>query len=105
MIFQKIINREVPSDIVYEDDYLIAFKDVNHKAKVHVLIVPKDSSIQNLNDINKGNIYYIEKIFLAVPSIAASLGLTDYKLLTNCGRGAGQEIFHLHFHLMGGGPC
>lgn len=103
MIFEKIINREIKADIVFEDEYVLAFRDIAPKAKVHILIIPKDSNIKNIDDINEGNSFYINKIFEAIPNIAKAEGLEKgYRVITNCGENAKQEVYHLHFHILGG---
>ena len=102
-IFCKIINKETPSTIVYEDDKVIAFNDINPSARVHVLIVPKEH-IENINDLNDSNSSYIISIHMAAKKIAEKLGVKDsgYRLISNCGKGAGQTVFHLHYHLLSG---
>ncbi|HOK20788.1 MAG TPA: histidine triad nucleotide-binding protein [Candidatus Paceibacterota bacterium] len=102
-IFCKIINREMPSDIIYENEQVIAFKDINPKAEVHVLIVPK-KHVANLNEVNDNDKELLAGIFLAAKQIAQqlNLGTQGYKLVLNVGRGAGQVIDHLHLHLLSG---
>lgn len=102
MIFQKIIDREIAADIVYENEYVLAFKDINPKAPVHILIIPK-VPMRNLDDVRGENLKYIEEIFRAIPIIASQEGIKGgYRVVSNCGQDAGQEIFHLHFHILGG---
>jgi len=102
-IFCKIINKEIPSTIVYEDEKVMAFKDINPVAPVHVLIVPKMhiSSIKELNEENAG---ILADIHLAAKKIAQELGIYEkgFRLINNCGEDAGQTVFHLHYHLIGG---
>ncbi|MDD3614193.1 MAG: histidine triad nucleotide-binding protein [Candidatus Pacebacteria bacterium] len=102
-IFCKIINREMPSDIIYENEQVIAFKDIHPKAEVHVLIVPKKHRA-NLNEIDDNEKELLAAIFLAAKQIAQqlNLGAQGYKLVLNVGRGAGQVIDHLHLHLLSG---
>lgn len=102
-IFCKIINKELPSTIYYEDDKVIAIKDINPAAPVHVLILPKEH-IVNVKDINESNAQILIDIHLAANKVAQDLGIADkgYRLITNCGALAGQTVFHLHYHLLGG---
>lgn len=102
-IFCKIINGDIPSSKVYEDDEILAFKDINPVAPVHVLIIPK-CHIQNTNEINSENSKYIAHIYEKIGEIAKKVGVYDsgYRLICNCGEDAGQEVKHLHFHLIGG---
>lgn len=102
-IFCKIINKELPSTIYYEDDKVIAIKDINPAAPVHVLILPKEH-IVNVKDINESNAQILIDIQLAANKVAQDLGIADkgYRLITNCGALAGQTVFHLHYHLLGG---
>jgi len=102
-IFCKIINKEIPSTAVYEDDKVYAFKDINPVAPVHVLIVPKQH-ISNINEINESNSSYLISIHMAAQKIAAELGIKDsgFRLINNCGPDGGQTVFHLHYHLIGG---
>lgn len=101
-IFSKIISKEIESDIVYEDDKVIAFRDINPKAKVHIIVIPK-IEIVDLDHLDSSNIKYISAIFLAIPKIAKIESLSQgYKLISNCKEHGGQEIKHLHFHILGG---
>ncbi|RCX13786.1 histidine triad (HIT) family protein [Anaerobacterium chartisolvens] len=102
-IFCKIINRELPSTVVYEDDRVMAFKDINPEAPVHVLIVPKEH-IKDLNDVDSGSAGYIVDIHMAAKKIAQKLGIAEsgYRLINNCGEDGGQTVFHIHYHLVGG---
>ena len=102
-IFCKIIDRQIPSSIVYEDDKVLAFNDINPVAPVHVVIVPK-VHIANVNDLTPENAAVVGDIHLAAQKIAAKLGIADkgYRLINNCGADAGQTVFHLHYHLIGG---
>jgi histidine triad (HIT) family protein len=98
-----INERKIPSTIVYEDDKVLAFNDINPVAPVHVIIIPKEH-IASVNDITEENASVMGDIHLAAKKIAAKLGLTDkgYRLINNCGADAGQTVFHLHYHLIGG---
>jgi histidine triad (HIT) family protein len=102
-IFCKIVNKEIPATIVYEDEKVLAFNDINPVAPVHVLIIPK-LHIKNVMELNEQNADLIKDIHLAAKKIAIKLGLEDkgYRLITNCGEEAGQTVFHLHYHLIGG---
>ncbi len=101
-IFCKIANKEIPADIVYKDEEILAFKDLNPAAKVHVLVIPKHH-ISSLNDINEENYNVISYIFKCIPKIAKKLGLTNgYRIVNNCGQDGGQTVNHIHFHLLGG---
>lgn len=101
-IFCKIINGEIPSKKVYEDDKIIMFHDINPAAPVHVLCVPK-IHMDSLNYINNENIGYIKHIFGKIPEIAKSLKIYDgYRVITNIGENGGQSVNHLHFHIIGG---
>ena len=101
-VFQKIIDREIPAKIVYEDDLCLAFEDIQPQAPVHVILIPK-REVVSIDDLSEADRNLAGHLLLAVGTIAAKLGLSDgYRLVTNCGRSAGQEVMHLHFHLLGG---
>lgn len=102
-LFLKIINREIPADIVYETDEVLAFRDINPKAPVHVLIIPK-VHIRTVNDIQEEQAELVGNLYLAAKEIAYDEGLSDdgYRLVMNCNRAAGQVVFHIHLHLLGG---
>lgn len=102
-IFCKIINKQIPSDVVYEDDRVLAFKDIKPVAPVHVLIVPK-THISSVKDINTENADVLKDIHLAANKIAGKLGISEkgYRLINNCGPDGGQTVMHLHYHLIGG---
>lgn len=102
-IFTKIINREIPSDIVFENDKVIAFKDINPQAPVHILVVPK-KEIATINDIKEEDKELIGEVYLTIGKIAAQLGIAEegYRVIANCNEYGGQEVFHIHFHLLGG---
>ena len=102
-IFCKIIQGEIPSEIVYEDETVMAFKDVAPVAPVHVLIVPK-KHIPTLNDAEESDAEVLGKIQLVAKKIAQQLGVqeTGYRVLSNCGKDAGQVVMHIHYHLLGG---
>lgn len=102
-IFTKIINREIPANIVYENDKVIAFKDINPAAPIHILVVPK-KEIATINDIQAEDRELIGEMYLAIGKIVKDLGIDKegYRIITNCNEFGGQEVFHLHFHILGG---
>lgn len=102
-IFTKIIKREIPANIIYEDDDVIAFNDINPKAPIHILIVPK-KQIPTLNDLNENDTELIGKVILRAKDIAKNLGIAErgYRLIFNCNEEGGQSVFHIHCHLIGG---
>ena len=102
-LFCKIIKGEIPSNKVYEDDYVYAFKDIEPAAPVHVLIVPK-KHISCLNEMTKDDELLVGKIHMAITKIAKELGVdkNGYRVINNCGKDAGQTVMHLHFHLLAG---
>ncbi len=102
-IFCKIINKEIPAEIVYEDDVVVAFNDINPAAPVHVLIVPK-KHIDCVSSINRENADVLTGIFLAVNKVAEKVGIKDsgFRVIVNNGHDGGQVVYHLHFHLLGG---
>lgn len=102
-LFCKIMKGEIPSVKVYEDDYVYAFNDIEPQAPVHVIIIPKEH-ICCADKITEENSMHIAKVFEAAPKIAKQLGLDEkgYRIINNCGADAGQTVFHIHFHLMGG---
>ncbi len=102
-IFCKIINGEIPTDKIYEDDKVIAFNDINPQAPIHILIIPK-THIESLNEINDDNINLIAHMHKVVKHIAKEKNIDKkgYRVVVNCGEEGGQEVGHLHFHLLGG---
>lgn len=102
-LFCKIIKGEIPSSKVYEDDKVFAFKDIDPKAPVHILIVPKEH-ISTLNELNEKNATVISHIFTVAASLAKEFDVADsgYRVVSNCGENGGQSVFHIHFHLLGG---
>lgn len=102
-IFCKIIKKEIPSKIVYEDEYVIAFNDIHPVAPIHVLVIPK-KHITSMNEIDTGNVEYVEKIHLAIPKIAKILGIFEdgYRVICNVGENGGQEVKHIHYHILAG---
>ena len=103
-IFTKIINREIPADIVYETETVLAFRDINPQAPVHVLIIPK-VEIAKITDLN-GNEHstLLGEMYDAANKIAKDEGIADsgFRLVFNCGDDGGQEVYHIHMHLLGG---
>ncbi len=104
-IFSKIINREIPADILYEDDDVLAFSDVSPQAPVHFLVIPKQA-IATVNDIQPQQAELVGKMVLAAQKLAKEKGVSDdgYRLVMNCNEGAGQTVFHIHLHVLGGRP-
>jgi histidine triad (HIT) family protein len=104
-IFCKIINKELDADIVYEDDKVVAFKDINPAAPVHILIVPR-KHIPTLLDLEKDDAALVGHLHLVANEVARAFKLAKkgYRLVINCGADAGQIVFHLHLHLLGGRP-
>ena len=103
-IFQKIIDREIPADIVYEDDQCLAFHDVAPQAPTHLLVIPK-KPIKSIDNIADEDAPLLGHLWLVVRNLAQNLGLEDgYRVVVNCGADGGQAVDHLHFHLLGGRP-
>lgn len=103
-IFKKIINREIPADIVYEDDLCLAFRDINAQAPTHVLLIPKEE-ISSMKELTPDHHAIMGHLMMKVPAIAHELGLDNgYRVVINCGENGGQSVDHLHLHLLGGRP-
>lgn len=101
-VFQRIIDREIPADIVYEDEHCIAFKDIHPAAPVHVLVVPKQV-IPTVNDVTAADEAVMGHLFTAAKLVAEKMGLSGgYRIVVNCGPDAGQEVMHVHMHVLGG---
>ena len=102
-IFCKIITGDIPAKKVYEDEKIIAFEDINPQAPTHTLIIPREH-IPTLNDLSQENKELIGRMFLVASELAAKAGVSEegYRLVMNCNRAAGQEVFHIHLHLLGG---
>ena len=100
-IFKKIIDKEIPAKIVYEDDLCMAFHDVAPQAPIHDLVIPK-KEIPAIKDLEPEDQLLAGHLLLTIQKIASDLGLVDYRVISNCGANAGQSVFHLHFHIMGG---
>ncbi len=104
-IFAKIIRGEIPADIVYQDEQITAFKDINPLAPVHILIVP-NKVIATVNDLEEGDEALAGTMLRVAAKIAANQGIAEsgYRLIINCNQDAGQEVDHIHMHLLGGHP-
>ncbi len=100
-IFGKIIRREIPADIVYEDDDALAFRDVNPQAPTHILVIPK-KPIAKLSDAEASDQALLGHLLLVSNKIAEKEGLDNFRLVVNNGAGASQTVFHLHVHILGG---
>lgn len=102
-LFLKIINREIPADIVYETDELLAFRDIAPKAPTHILIIPK-VHIRTVNDIEPQHAGLVGKMVLTAAELARQEGIAEdgYRLIMNCNEAGGQVVFHIHLHLLGG---
>ena len=102
-VFCKIIKREIPSDLVYEDDRVIAFKDVNPAAPIHILVVPK-KHIENLLQVSEEDGDIISYIYKVINKIAIdnNFAQNGFRVIANCGKDSGQEVMHIHFHVLGG---
>ncbi|MBP5971804.1 histidine triad nucleotide-binding protein [Brasilonema sp. CT11] len=101
-IFSKIIRREIPADIVYEDDLALAFRDINSQAPVHILVIPK-KPIPRLADAESGDDALLGHLLLTAKRVAEQAGLTNgYRVVINTGPDGGQTVYHLHLHILGG---
>ena len=103
-LFCKIIAGDIPSTKVYEDEEILAFRDIAPQAPTHILVIPK-VHISGCDGVTEENSAVVAKIFAAIPRIAAAEGLVNgYRVVSNCGADAGQTVPHLHFHILGGKP-
>ncbi|MCA9733341.1 HIT domain-containing protein [candidate division KSB1 bacterium] len=104
-IFTKILRKEIPADIVYEDDRVTAFRDINPKAPTHILIIP-NYNIPTVNEVTEKDEAVLGHLFVTAAHIAKQEGIDKkgYRLIINCNRDGGQEVYHLHMHLVGGRP-
>ncbi|QEK12365.1 histidine triad nucleotide-binding protein [Crassaminicella thermophila] len=101
-IFCKIVSKEIPSKVVYEDDDIMAFHDIEPQAPTHVIVIPK-KHIQSIDHIYEEHKELLGHILLSIKNIAKELGLEDgYRVVNNCGELGGQTVNHIHFHLLGG---
>lgn len=103
-IFAKIIRREIPATIVYEDDDVLAFKDIAPQAPVHVLFIPKNEAIPTLDDVRPEQAHLIGKLAMAAAEYARREGFAEdgYRIVMNCRADGGQTVFHIHLHLLAG---
>ena len=104
-IFSKIIRREIPADIVYQDELVTAFRDITPQAPTHILIIP-NKIIPTVNDVSAEDEQMLGRLFVVAAKIAQQQGIAEdgYRLIVNCNQHGGQEVFHLHMHLVGGEP-
>ncbi len=104
-LFCKILAGEIPADIIYESDTEIAFRDINPQAPTHVLVIPR-KHIATINDIDDEDRLLVGSLYAAAKEIAAGEGIADsgYRAVMNCNEGAGQSVFHIHLHVLGGRP-
>lgn len=102
-IFTKIIKREIPAKIVFEDDRYVVIEDVNPQAPVHLLVITK-RPIATLNDLKEEDAELVGGMFILAAGVMRKMGRTDYRTVFNCGAGAGQAVFHLHLHVLAGRP-
>lgn len=104
-IFSKIVQGEIPADIVYQDEWVTAFRDIHPQAPVHILIVP-NKEIPTVNDLTEEDVMTAGRLLWVARLLAEQEGIAadGYRLMINCNRHGGQEVFHLHLHLLGGRP-
>ncbi len=104
-IFRKIINKEIPSDMLYQDEFVTAFRDISPKAPTHILIIP-NKLIATVNDIEIEDELLIGKLYSVAKMLAKQEGIAEsgYRLIMNCNQDGGQEVYHIHLHLVGGKP-
>jgi histidine triad (HIT) family protein len=101
-LFCRIVEGAIPADKVYEDEQAVVFKDINPKAEVHLLVVPR-AHIASLNDVGDAEAHTLTHLLRLLPRLAQQQGLEEgFRTIINTGKGAGQEVFHLHIHLLGG---
>lgn len=102
-LFTKIINKKIPADILFQDDEVTVFRDIAPQAPEHILIIP-NKPIPTVNDVQAEDQMVLGKLFLVAAKIAGELGIADngYRLIVNCNKHGGQEVYHLHMHLLGG---
>lgn len=104
-IFDKIIDKSIPAEILYEDDKVLAFKDINPQAPIHFLVIPKQQ-IVTANDINENNAETVGLLYVAAAKIARQMGFADdgYRCVMNCNAHGGQTVYHIHLHVLAGKP-
>ena len=100
-LFCKIAAKQLPANIIYEDEQLLAFEDIAPKAETHVLVIPKRHLV-NLDDVQADDAELMGQMMLTISKIAGQLGLDGYRTITNTGAKGGQEVFHMHFHILAG---
>lgn len=102
-LFKKIIDREIPADIIYETEDVLAFRDINPQAPFHALIIPKEH-IRTINDLEPRHQEIVGKLFLVAAELAEREGFAEdgYRVVMNCNAGGGQAVYHIHLHLLGG---
>tara|TARA_B100002049_G_scaffold212506_1_gene176307 strand:- start:371 stop:739 length:369 start_codon:yes stop_codon:yes gene_type:complete len=102
-IFTKIINRDIPADIIYEDDDVLAFNDINPQAPVHFLVIPK-KPIATINDITEDDRLVVGHLYLVAARLAKELGVDEegYRAVMNCNEFGGQSVYHIHLHVLAG---
>lgn len=102
-IFTRIINREIPSDVVFENDHLIAIRDINPQAPVHLLIIPKTASYSNVGELAAGDPALLAEMVAVARELAFEHANGEFRLVFNSGESAGQTVFHVHAHVLAGG--
>lgn len=104
-LFCKIANKELPAEIIYEDENLVAFQDIHPQAPVHILLIPR-KHIDRINNLSEDDAYLMGLLTLAARKLAVDKGIdkSGYRILMNCNAHAGQTVFHIHMHLLGGKP-
>ncbi|MCL2515481.1 MAG: histidine triad nucleotide-binding protein [Microbacteriaceae bacterium] len=102
-VFSRIIAREIPADVVFESEHVIAFKDIAPQAPVHLLVVPKTEAYANVAELAAGDPALLAEVVATASSLAAEHADGDYRLIFNTGAGAGQTVFHVHAHVLAGG--
>ena len=102
-IFCKIVKGDIPSEKVYEDELILAFKDINPEAPIHIVVIPK-KHIESLNEVTEKDADRVAHIYIKTKELAQELGINKkgYRIVTNCGEQGGQTVNHLHFHVLGG---
>ncbi|MBQ4851233.1 histidine triad nucleotide-binding protein [Pseudoalteromonas sp. MMG012] len=102
-IFDKIINKEIPADILYEDEYTLAFRDINPQAPFHVLVIPK-AKIATINDVNEQNSHLVGHLYVVAAKLAKEHGFAEdgYRVVMNCNEDGGQSVYHIHLHVLAG---
>ncbi len=102
-IFEKIVDKEIPTEIIYEDDFVMAFNDIEPQAPFHILIIPK-KNIATINNLAEADEALIGKLFITAARIAKEMGFSEegYRCVMNCNKHGQQTVFHLHLHLLGG---